>query len=254
VRPVAVVTGATRGIGLATARSLAGRGLDLVVVGRSTRDSPNRAGLPGTLEAAAEQTAALGAEVLAVPADLAAEGAAARLAAQVEERFGRCDVLVNNAAVSFLGPFVEVPSRKWRTVLTVNLFAAVELIEAFLPGMIERGAGRIISMGSDAADTHLDSGVHQLPYSASKSAIEVMSRGLARQLAGTGIAVNALRPNVATEAVTMHAPQLLDDPTGRWASTAAYGEAVAWLAEQPATFTGHLLTNDDLKAAGALAG
>jgi citronellol/citronellal dehydrogenase len=254
MRRVAVVTGATRGIGRASAHALGRRGFDLVVVGRSTRETPNRAGLPGTLEAVAEEATEMGVEVLAIPADLAAEGAAARLAAQVAERFGRCDVLVNNAAVSFLGPFREVPARRWRTVLNVNLLSAVDLIEAFLPGMIQRGDGRIINMGSDAADTHVDSGVHQLPYAASKAAIEALSRGLAHQLTGTGVAVNALRPNVATEAVTMHAPQLLDDPTGRWASTTAYGEAVAWLAEQPATFSGHLLTNSDLKAAGALAG
>lgn len=107
-------------------------------------------------------------------------------------------------------------------------------------------------VGSDAADTRVGSGVPQLPYAASKAAIEAKSIGLAGQLAGTGVAVNVVRPVVATEAVTFSAPHLLDDPSGRWVPPAAYGEAMAWLVGQPAEFTGNLLTNADLAAVGAL--
>lgn len=248
----AVVTGATRGIGRATALALAARGFSLALIGRSTAARPNRAGLPGTLEDVAAQAAERGAPVLTLSEDLAADGAPRRIAEQVLGRFGRCDVLINNAAVSFIGPFTEVPSRRWRTVLAVNLLATVELTEALLPGMLDRGDGRIVNMGSDAADTRAGSGVPQLPYAASKAAIEAMSIGLAGQLASTGVAVNVVRPTVATEAVTFSAPHLLDDPSGRWVPAGAYGEAIAWLVEQPAEFTGNLLTNADLAAAGAL--
>jgi len=253
VARTALITGATRGIGRSTALALAARGFQLALVGRSTEERPNRAGLPGTLEDVAAQAEKAGAAVLPLAQDLASDGAPQRVAVQMLGRFGRCDVLVNNAAVSFIGPFTQVPGRRWKTVMTVNLFASVELIEALLPGMIERGDGRIVNMGSDAADTRGRSEVPQLPYAASKAAIEAMSSGLAAQLAGTGVAVNAVRPVVATEAVTFSAPHLLDDPSGRWADVTAYGEAMAWLVQQPAEFTGHLLSNDDLTAAGALA-
>jgi NAD(P)-dependent dehydrogenase (short-subunit alcohol dehydrogenase family) len=131
------------------------------------------------------------------------------------------------------------------------------LIEAFLPGMIERGSGCIVNFSSDAADTHVrrasGEGVPQLPYSATKAAIETLTFGLAQQVAGTGVAVNCVRPVVATEAVTFSAPQLLDDPTMRWVRPEDYGEAIVRLVEQPADFTGNLLTNDDLTALGVLA-
>ena len=98
----AVVTGATRGIGRATALALAARGFSLALIGRSTAARPNRAGLPGTLEDVAAQAAERGAAVLTLSEDLAADGASGRIAEQVLGRYGRCDVLINNAAVSFI--------------------------------------------------------------------------------------------------------------------------------------------------------
>ena len=232
-------------------------GADLVISGRSTDEAPNRAGLPGTVDTVENELRDLGADVLSVAADLSKTDDVQRLIAATQDRFGRCDVLVNNAALSFLGNFLDVPSRRWVPVIEVNLLAAVRLIEAFLPGMVERGQGRIINFSSGAADTRMrepsGQGVQQLPYSATKAAIEALSFGLANQLAGTGVSVNCVRPSVATEAVTFHAPQLLDDTSGRWARPEDFAQAMAWLAEQPADYTGNLLANTDLKTLGALA-
>ncbi len=255
---VVLVTGATRGIGRAVAVGCARLGADVVISGRSTREQPNRGGLPGTLQSVEAELVDLGASVLAVRADLSKPDEMEALIDATKERFGRVDVLVNNAALSFLGRFLEVPARRWTPVVAVNLLAPVRLIEAFLPGMVDRADGRIVNISSGAADTRATNaageGVQQLPYSCTKAAIEALSFGLAHQLTGTGVAVNCLRPTVATEAVTFHAPDLLHDRSGKWAGAEAYGEAVAWLAAQPASFTGHLLDNDDLKAAGALRG
>jgi citronellol/citronellal dehydrogenase len=251
---VAVITGATRGIGRVTALSFARRGANLVLVGRSTVDAPNRGGLPGTLESVAAEVRELGAEVLTVAADLSKVEDLTRVVEATDERFGRCDVLVNNAAVSFLGNFIDVPARRWQPVLSVNLLAPVHLIHGFLPGMLERHDGCIINVTSGAADTRAPGGVQQLPYSASKAGINALTFGLANQLAGTGVSANVLSPSVLTEAVTFSVtdPDMLADMSSRMVAPEPYGEAVAWLAEQPATFTGHHLSNGDLMELGAL--
>jgi citronellol/citronellal dehydrogenase len=258
VRKVVVVTGASRGIGRAVAGAFARRGCSLVIAARSTDLSPNRAGLPGTLESVGTELRSHGVDVLAVPADLSRAEEAEALVASTIDRFGRCDVLVNNAAVSFLGRFVDVPARRWNPVLAVNLLAPVVLIHGFAPGMIERGDGRIINISSGAANTRPGATggetVHQLPYAASKAGLEALTFGLADQLRGTGVAVNALRPTVATEAVALGAPHLLEDTSGRWARPEPYADAVVWLADQPDSFTGQLLSNDDLRARGVLTG
>jgi citronellol/citronellal dehydrogenase len=251
---VCVITGATRGIGKSAAVSFARRGAHLVLVGRSTEHSPNRGGLPGTLESVAGELQALGAGVTTVAANLSQPDDVQRVADATTEQFGRCDVLVNNAAVSFLGMFLDVAPRRWQAVLAVNLLAPVSLIHAFLPGMIERADGRILNVSSGAADTRSPGGVQQLPYSASKAGLDALSYGLANQLVGTGVAVNVLSPSVFTEAVAFSVtdPDMLRDMRAHMTSPEAYGEAMAKVAEQPAEFTGRYLANQDLIDLGVL--
>ncbi len=129
----------------------------------------------------------------------------------------------------------------------------VMLSHAVLPGMIERGYGRIVNISSGAAAIeHNGEDYPQLTYGATKAALERMSVGLGRQFAGTGVAVNVLRPGtVFTEALQLNVPHLEHAPGVR--KPDALGEGVAWLVEQPADFTARLLEPEDLVALGGMA-
>ena len=246
---VAVITGATRGLGRAMADRLADSGAAVVLVGRSTDVTPNRV-LPGTLEEVEAVLRSRGATVVSIPADISKDDDVAHVVEVVEQRFGGCDLLVNNAAVSFLGPFADVGVSKWRSALAVNLLAPVMLCQALLPGMIERGHGRVLNIGSGAA--HSD-GVLQLPYSVSKLGLERLTIGLAHQLATESVAVNCIRVDevVPTEAVTLHTPEL---GVGAPCSPEQFAAAAAWVLSRPSWFSGQVLTMGQLRDLGAFSG
>ena len=243
-----VITGATRGIGRATALAYARRGARVAICGRSTQAKPNKH-MPGTLEEAEAALRAAGAaDVLAVPANLADEADVERFAEAIQARFGGCDVLVNNAAVSFVGGFLETPASRWRAVLNVNIMAAVTLTHRFLPGMLERGSGVLLTIGSSSAH---DDGVLQLPYSVTKLGLERIATGLAYQYGGRGIASNCLLIDevVLTEAVRLQAPQLVD--RAKWTAEDA-GEAIVWITDQGVKLSGRVLGFEELQALGGL--
>jgi len=175
--PVALVTGASSGIGEATARHLAGLGYALVVTAR-------RADLLGRL---AQDLDPSGRTVLAVAADVGVPEDRARLVRAAHERFGRIDVLVNNAGVSI--------RRRWWTdadplrVLDVNLLAPIELTRLVLPGMLERRSGAVVNIGSVAGRV----ASHGM-YSASKFGLRGFSLSLRRELLGSGVSVSLVAP------------------------------------------------------------
>jgi NAD(P)-dependent dehydrogenase (short-subunit alcohol dehydrogenase family) len=139
--------------------------------------------------------------------------------------------------------------------LNLNLLAPVVLIQGFLPGMLQRGDGRVINITSSAARTHElpTGGVPQLGYGASKAGLDSLTYGLARDFAGMGVSFNLLAPLVFTESVEYH---LTDDRFAdleqRMAAMGPYGEAVAHVADQPVEFTAQYLENDDLVRLGFL--
>ena len=244
---VAVVTGATRGLGRATSLELARQGARVVLVGRSTAEHPNRA-LPGTLEEVEKQVRDLGAECVAVAADVSRDEDVARIVAEAES-LGPVDLLVNNAAVSFLGGFLEVPLSKWRAAMAVDLLGPVALCQAVLPGMIQRGRGSIVSLSSSAA---LSDDVLQLPYSVAKVGLERLTIGLHHQYGEQGVAVSCIRIDevIPTEAVLLHAPNLAASAR---TTPDDFARAIAWaLQRTPDQIGGHVLGLEELRKLGAL--
>jgi hypothetical protein len=178
-RPFALVTGASGGIGLALAREAVASGYDVALVARSE----------GALGEAAAELRARGADALVVVADLA-EPAAPR--AVVEALGGRpVDLLVNNAGFATFGLFADLDLDRELSMIAVNVVALTALTRLCLPGMVERGSGRILNVASTAA---FFPGPWMTVYYATKHYVLAFSDGLAEELAGTGVTVTTLAP------------------------------------------------------------
>jgi 3-oxoacyl-[acyl-carrier protein] reductase len=251
---VAVVTGATRGIGRATARVLGGCGARLVLVGRSTGEHPNRV-LPGTLEEVGDELGAEGVDVTTVEADLGSPDDTQRIVEATLGSFGRCDVLVNNAAFMPSGPILEMPSRRWLSVLRINAVAPLQLIQAFAPGMLERRWGRVLNVSSGAST---GAPPDLFMYGSSKAILDRLTTDLHEEAGGGGVAFNAVRVGaVATEQwhYSNNTGILERQGTGHLAEVfdpADVAEAFAWLILQPSEWSGRVLSFDDLIELGAL--
>lgn len=180
---VVIVTGATANIGRAIALAFAGEAARVVIVGRDAQAGARVAGL------ARERGAA---DVLWRPADVTAEDQVSGLVADVVDRFGHIDVLVNNvggnAAVT---PFASSTPAQWQADLDVNLMGTLLCTHRVLPHMLERGSGRIINIGSMSA---LIGDPFMAVYSAAKGAVHSFTRVLALEIGRAGITVNAIAP------------------------------------------------------------
>jgi NAD(P)-dependent dehydrogenase (short-subunit alcohol dehydrogenase family) len=181
-RRVCLVTGARRGIGAAIAVGLAGSGTSVIVHHLDAAD-----------EAAVVVAAcrARGADACAIEADLGSRDDLVRLVGQSIELVGPIDVLVNNAARASNVEWSEVTPEEWAATLQVNLTAPMLLAQACLPGMLERGFGRVINITSITAQIGGPSGI---AYVAAKAGLAGLTRALARQAAGPGVTVNAVSP------------------------------------------------------------
>ncbi|WP_441963721.1 SDR family NAD(P)-dependent oxidoreductase [Mycolicibacterium houstonense] len=169
----ALVTGSTQGIGLAIAEQLARSGARVAVNGRT----------PARVDEAVAKLD--GFDVVGIAADVASEDGAADLLRQLPD----VDILVNNLGIFGAVPAREVTDEQWRTYFDVNVLATVRLIRSYLPGMIERGWGRAIQIASDSAIVTPAEMIH---YGVSKTALLAVSRGFAKDAAGTGVTVNSV--------------------------------------------------------------
>ncbi len=222
-RPVAVVTGAARGLGRVIARTLAADGYDLCLVDL------------GDLAPTAHELSGLGADVLTAFMDVSDEAAAAAVADSVGDRFGQLDGLVNNAGISLLGPAEETSPEAWRRVLEVNLTGPFLLCRELGRLMLAAGSGSIVNVASIAG---LRGVSHRVAYNASKHGLVGLTSTLAAEWGGRGVRVNAVCPGwVKTEmdAEDQAGGNYTDEditeqvPLGRFAAPEDVAAAVAFL-------------------------
>lgn len=201
---VAVVTGASRGIGEAIALRYAMEGAKVVVSARTVESSDHY--LPGTITDTVERIKAAGGEALAVQADLASAEDRHRLIDQARETFGSVDILVNNAAVTYFIPVADFPEKRFRLMMDVQVWAPFELAQLVLPGMQEQGSGWILNISSHAA-------IHppkDMPgrggtvYGMCKAALERFTTGLAQEVYESNIGVNVISPGLVATPGVMH--------------------------------------------------
>jgi short-subunit dehydrogenase len=187
-RPLALVTGASGGIGAEIARILAGNGHDLVLVARSAVRLQAFAG---------ELSAAHGIRARALAADLAQGEEPDRLARSIASEGAEVDVLVNNAGFGLHGPFVRTDGARELEMIQLNVVALTHLTKLLLPGMVARGRGRILNVASTAG---FAPGPFMAVYYATKAFVVSLSEALAEELRGTGVTVTALCPGATRTA------------------------------------------------------
>jgi len=185
---VALITGGSRGIGRETALALARAGADLVVAGLDLPD----------LEGVANEVRALGRRALAIEVDVLDTPQIYATVDRAIKEFGQVDILVNNAGIRLTERFTEGNEQKWARCLNVNLLAPMVFARAVLEGMIERQAGKIVNVASDAGRTG-SSG--QVVYGASKGGIIAFTRNLAVEVSRHKINVNCVSPGLINTAM-----------------------------------------------------
>jgi 3-oxoacyl-[acyl-carrier protein] reductase len=234
---VAIVTGASKGLGFASARALLAEGARVVICGRTG----------ATLDLAAQELVALGgtaADVLAVQADVSREADLQRLVGQTVERFGGIDVLVNNVGLGKGGGLMDTPDDVWQQAFDQTLFPAIRASRLVVPHMQQRGGGVILLIASIWGR---ESG-GRMTYNAVKAAEISLGKALAQQLASSGIRVNSIAPgSILFEGGSWHQRQQADPegiaqfvardlPFGRFGRAEEVGDVVAFLASPRASW------------------
>jgi 3-oxoacyl-[acyl-carrier protein] reductase len=197
-----VVTGASRGIGLATARALCAEGARVLLVARSEE----------ALSAAVDQAAAAGGEAAGLAADVTDGDAAERIVAEAERRFGSLDILVSNAGASRARPLVELTDEDWEEQWQLHVMASMRLMRAAVPPMTERGWGRVVNVGSSSGKRP---SLTNPAYSVSKAAQLALSRVFADTYASKGVLVNAVAPGPVDTPMWMAEGGLADQAAER---------------------------------------
>ena len=228
---VAVITGASKGLGKSMALALAGEGARLALVSRN-RDQ---------LEETATEVRRLGTEAEVFPADVTSETAVRALEESVIKKFGKIQILINNAGTNVRKPLTEFTLDDWRQVMDTNVTSAFLICRSFVPHMKGQGYGRILNLTSIMSHVAIPG---RTAYCASKTALLGLTRALALELVGDGITVNGISPGpFATEMNTpiLQNPELNRQfiskiPAGRWGRPEEVGQLALYLCSEEAGF------------------
>ena len=237
---ISMVTGSSKGLGHATALALAAAGSDIAVCGRNQ----------GDVDKVVEEVRALGREAAGFIFDVTQKESVRQAADAILTRFGRIDILFNNAGTNYRVPVLEYPEEEWDRIIATNLKAYYLVAQAVVPQMVERRYGKVINMSSIFGHVALP---NQLAYASSKGGVEQMTKVMALEWAKSGVRVNAIAPTYfGTEMVK----QILQDkerfdfindrtPMGRWGEIKEIEGLVVFLASSASDFiTGQSLVID----------
>jgi citronellol/citronellal dehydrogenase len=246
-RPVVVITGASRGNGKQLAIDFAANGYDVACLARSARGAEGK--LPGTIDETVAAVQEAGGKGLAVAVDVRSEEQVEEAAKQVYAEFGRCDVMINNAAVGIPGRTLEVSHKNWRLGVDININGSYYMTSSFGTRMRDSGEGRIINISTMVAWAPEFGRVN---YMVTKRALEALTEATAYDLRGK-VAANCIRLEVMvwTEGFTATLGDV--DRTG-FEHPVIMSDAALWIAKQPLEYTGHIVTIADLREMGVVRG
>jgi citronellol/citronellal dehydrogenase len=248
---IAIVTGASRGIGQRIAELLAAEGAAVALVART--EAPGDSVLPGSLSEVLERIRTAGGQAAVIPADLTDPGDVETIVARTEKALGPCDTLVNNAGVNFYGPTLDITRRRFSIMAEMMVHTPMRLCQLAVPGMVERGRGWIVNVTSKQArhpkgppypDWASDGST---PYGMCKAALDRLTTGLAAELDGTGVSVNSLGTSglVMTPGVAVVSPHKPDN-TPVEPDDAMAQAALSICRTQPGEMTGRICYSMDV--------
>jgi NAD(P)-dependent dehydrogenase (short-subunit alcohol dehydrogenase family) len=247
---VAIVTGASAGIGRAYALALAGEGATVIAAARTLGRIDGETPEPNSLTEVVAAAEALSGRIYAQVCDVESEADVVRTVDQAAANFGRIDVLVNNAAVLWQFDPLDISGASWDRVMATNVRAPYVAIRQAAPHMIRRRAGSIINVTALAGTmTPKSNHTGMLAYAVSKAALNRLSHYMAAELKPHGIAVNSLSPGVVLTPSALRArPEAATAGTHKPATPEVLGPALLYLAQQTAdTPTGQILHTDEFQ-------
>lgn len=241
---VAIVTGASRGIGKAIAVGLAAQGVRVVVAARS--EVVKDGNLPGTIADTVAAIGKIGGEALAVRCDVIDEQSVQGMVDKTLEVFGGVDILVNNAGVAFYYPVADTPLSRWDLVLKVNLYGAFLCAKAVLPAMIEKRSGSIVNISSLSANDRDEGTVPTgVAYGVAKAGLDRLTWGLATEVGRHNIAVNGLKPKEPVDTEGMRFWLNDEKKAESWVSPDRMVNCALFLASQDAKGVSGMVATDE---------